>query len=181
MKKTISKGILLAILWLSIGFTSAKAQSATAKQFHYQDYVGENPDADADISLVSDYLKKLVGGDVDKATSMLATGFTGYGPGPGDSSNVHQVTEGWKHGDSVQLNRKNDFVAATFNVKSGDLAGHWVEVWGTYSFTENGKDVKFPYQYSAHVKNGKIDRDNIYYDQLYIVKALGFTVTPPAK
>ena len=133
------------------------------------------------ITLVSDYVNKLVAGDVDKAISMLASNFKGYGPGPGDSSTVQMVADGWKHGDSVQLNRKDDFVSATFNVKSGDLAGHWVEMWGTYSFTENGKDVKFPYQYSAHVKNGKIDRDYIYYDQLYIVKALGYTVTPPAK
>ena len=181
MKKTITNGFLLAILMLAIGFTSAKAQSPTAKQPRYKDIVGENPDAEADIKLVSDYVNKLVAGDVDKATSMLASNFIGYGPGPADSGNVQKVAEGWKYSDSVQQNRKVDFVAQTFNVKSGDLAGHWVAMWCTYSFTQNGKDVKFPYQYTARVKNGKINRDNIYYDQLYILKALGYTVTPPGK
>jgi ketosteroid isomerase-like protein len=181
MNKTITKGFVLAILMLSIAFTSANAQSDSAKQPHYKDFVGENADADADIKLVSDYVHKLVAGDVDKATAMLASNYKGYGPGPGDSATAQMVAEGWKHSDSVQLNRKDEFVAATFNVKSGDLAGHWVEMWGTYSFTENGKDVKFPYQYSAHLKNGKIDRDYIYYDKLYVLTALGYTVTPPAK
>src|ERR1017187_4728609 len=66
MNKTITKGFVLAILMLSVGFTSANAQSATAKQPQYKDFVAENPDADADIKLVSDYVHKLVAGDVDK-------------------------------------------------------------------------------------------------------------------
>ena len=91
------------------------------------------------------------------------------------------VAESWKQNDSVQTNRKAEYVVATFVVKQGELAGHWVEMWGTYSFTENGKDVKFPYQYSAHLKDGKIDRDYIYFDRLSILEALGYTITPPAK
>jgi hypothetical protein len=130
---------------------------------------------------VSDYVHNLVSGDIDKATAVLASGFKGYGPSLNDSGDIQSVAAGWRHSDSVQQNRKVEFVSATFNVKSGDLAGHWVEMWGTYSFTEKGKDVKFPYQYSAHVKNGKIDMDYIYYDVLYILKALGYTVTPPSQ
>lgn len=181
MKQPTTKGFSLAILILSIGFVSAKAQPTTTKTPVYKDFVGENPNADADIKLVSDYVHNLVAGEVDKATSMLASNYKGYGPGPGDSSTVQTVNAGWKQSDSLQLNRKDDFVTATFNVKSGDLAGHWVEMWGTYSFTENGKDVKFPYQYSAHLKDGKIDRDYLYYDRLYILTTLGYTLTPPAK
>jgi ketosteroid isomerase-like protein len=56
-----------------------------------------------------------------------------------------------------------------------------VSTWGTYSFTENGKDVKVPFQFTARVKNGKINRSVVYYDQLAIMKTLGFTVTPPTK
>ncbi len=181
MKKPITRCLLLAMLMLSVGFISAKAQTAPAKMMHYKDFVNENPDADADIALVSDYVNKLVAGDVDKAVSMLTSNFMGYGPGFADSAAAPQLAMAWKHNDSVQLNRKVDFVTATFNVKSGDLGGHWVELWGTYSFTENGKAVKFPFQYSAHVKAGKIDRDYIYFDNLYILKTLGYTIMPPAK
>ncbi|HMG66228.1 MAG TPA: hypothetical protein VK588_01035 [Chitinophagaceae bacterium] len=181
MRQPNTKALLLTILVSALGFTSVNAQPTTTKQPVYKDFVGENPNADADIKLVSDYVHNLVAGDVDKATSMLASNYRGYGPGPGDSSTVETVNQGWKQSDSVQLNRKNDFVSATFNVKSGDLAGHWVEMWGSYSFTENGKDVRFSYQYSAHLKNGKIDRDFLYYDKLYILTTLGYTLTPPAK
>lgn len=180
MKRAITIGFLLATLMVAICVTSAKAQS-TSTQIHYSDMVGDNTDAEADIKLVSDYVNTIVAGDVNKATSMLAGNFMGYGPGPDDSANLQQTTDSWKKNYTMQQNRKADFVAETFNVKSGDNAGHWVSTWGTYSFTQNGKSIKFPYQYTAHVKNGKIDKDVIYFDQLYILKTLGYTVTPPSK
>ena len=182
MKKGISKTLLLAITMLCIGFTSVYAQPSTTKPPKYKDWVGENPNADADIKLVSDYVDNLVAGQIDKAVSVLAANFKGFGSSTGkDSGDAKMVAESWKQNDSVQTNRKAEYVVATFVVKQGELAGHWVEMWGTYSFTENGKDVKFPYQYSAHLKDGKIDRDYIYFDRLSILEALGYTITPPAK
>jgi ketosteroid isomerase-like protein len=179
MKKTCTTGLLLATLLLFIG-TKSMAQSANAPQTKYKDMIGENPAADADIKLVGNYLNTIID-DVDKATAMLAAEYKGYGPGPDDSSTVIQVNESWKKGNSTQTNRKTEFLPETFNVKSGDLEGHWVSTWGTYSFTENGKDVKVPFQFTARVKNGKINRSVVYYDQLAIMKTLGFTVTPPTK
>jgi ketosteroid isomerase-like protein len=181
MKKTISKTLLLALLMVCFGFTSAYAQPSTTKTPRYKDFVGENPNADADIKFVSDYVDRLVAGEVDKAVSMLASNYKAFGPSINDSADAKMIAESWKHNDSVQTNRKADYVVATFIVKQGELAGHWVEMWGTYSFTENGKEVRFPYQYSAHLKDGKIDRDYIYYDRLSILEALGYTITPPAK
>ena len=64
-------------------------------------------------------------------------------------------------------------------MKTGDLKGNWVSLWGDYSFTQNGKDLKFPFQYTARVTKGKIDIDRIYYDRLYILQTLGYKVTPP--
>jgi hypothetical protein len=182
MKKLVTSNFLLSILVLAISITAAKAQKTPpTKAMHYADFVTANPNADADVKLVTDYVNNLIGGNIDKAMASVTSGYWGYGPGPGDSTNVQQTTDTWKQNYTTQQNRKVEFVAETFNVKMGDQAGHWVSTWGTYSFTENGKDVKFPYQYTAHVKNGKIDKDVIYYDQLYILKTLGYTVTPPGK
>lgn len=181
MKKTFSLSLFLATLLVAISITPAKSQSSPPAKVSYHDVIGDNPDAEADIKLVTDYVNNLVNGDVDNAISVLTPGYKGYGPGPGDSTNVQQTADSWKKGNADQKNRKVGFVAETFNVKGGDLAGHWVSTWGNYSFTENGKDISFPYQYTAHVINGKIDQDRIYYDQLYILKTLGYTVTPPAK
>ena len=180
MKKTIKTGILMAALILAACVPSAKAQTSSSAP-SYSDMVGQNPDAEADIKVVSDYLNTLIiAGDVDKATSMLTSNFMGYGPGPEDSADLQKTIDTWKQNVTTQQNRKVGFVQETFNVKSGEQAGHWVSVWGSYSCTQNGKDLKFPFQYTAHVTNGKIDKDLVYYDQLYIVKALGYTVTPPS-
>ncbi len=154
---------------------------ATVSAQSYSDMVSENPNAEADIKVVSDYLTTLLNdGDVDKATSMLSSDFMDYGPGPEDSADLQKTIDIWKQNVSVQQNRKVNFVAETFNVKSGDLAGHWVSVWGNYSCSQNGKDLRFPFQYTAHVSDGKIDQDRVYYDQLYILKTLGYSVTPPS-
>lgn len=162
---------------VAISVTTAKAQS----QMKYSDMVGENPNADADITLVSNYLKNLLNeGDVDKATAMLTSNYKSNGPGTDDSSPLQKAITTWKQNVIKQQNRKMEFVAEAFNVKSGDQAGHWVSVWGTCSCTQDGKNLKFPIQYTAHVTNGKIDRNIVYYDQLYIAKAPGYTVTPPA-
>ncbi len=181
MKKTCTKGLLFAALMMVIGFNSVAQSPASSKQPTYKDFISENPDADADIKLVSDYVNTIVNGDVDKATAMLSPGFKGYGPGAGDSSTAQEINKRWKESNAMQTDRKTNFLAETFNVKSGDLEGHWVATWGDYTFTQNGKVVKFPFQYTARVKDGKINRDIIYYDQLPILTALGYTITPPSK
>ncbi|MEO6232725.1 MAG: hypothetical protein ABJB11_10720 [Ferruginibacter sp.] len=180
MKKTLAKSLIVATLLLGIGITSAKAQSAMDKPPRYKDMVTENKDAEADIKLVTDFINALVANDLDKAKSVLAGNYMGYGPGPADSANAEQVIASWKENNSRNDNRKVGFLSETFNVTSGEQAGHWVSTWGNYSFTQNGKEVKFPYQYTAHVKDGKITADFVYYDNLYILKTLGYTITPPA-
>ena len=77
------------------------------------------------------------------------------------------------------MNRKVSFVTQTFKVLLGDLKGSWVSLWGNYSFTQGGKNVSFPFQYTARVSSGKIDTDRIYYDRMFIMQTLGFKVTPP--
>ncbi len=78
MKKAITTGFLLVILMLAINVPSAKAQN-TAAQPGYKDMISENPNAEADIKIVSDYVNNLVAGNVDKATSVLAGNYLGYG------------------------------------------------------------------------------------------------------
>lgn len=178
MKQSSPKGLLLTALLLLICIASF-AQSSKPSQPKYADMIGANPAAEADIKLVSDYLNAIII-DVDKATGMLAADYKGFGPGPDDSATIQQINESWKKSNSTQANRKTEFLPETFNVKSGDLGGHWVSTWGTYSFSQSGKDVKVPFQFTARVKNGRINRSVVYYDQLAIMKTLGFTVTPPA-
>lgn len=176
MKKTIRLSLLFTILLLTVFAIRTQAQPA---QPSYKDVVAENPDADADIKIVGDFLNTLASGDLEKTKSLLSEGFKGYGPGPNDSSTTEQTISSWKEMYNTQTNRKFAFVTTTFRVLSGNLKGDWVSVWGNYSFTQNGKDISFPFQYTAKVTDGKIETDFTYYDRLYIIEALGFKVTPP--
>jgi ketosteroid isomerase-like protein len=159
--------------------TGIQAQTAPSSQSSYKDMVGENPNADADIKLVGDFLNYLVSGDLDKAKSLLAENFKGYGPSPTDSTTTEQTIRSWKENCEVQSNRKIGFMPTTFRVLSGDQKGDWVALWGNYSFTQNGKNISFPFQYTTRVSDGKINLDLIYYDKMYILQTLGYKVTPP--
>ena len=168
---------------LTVITTTAQAQSKTTAQPRYKDVVGDNPSAEADMKVVSDWVRSLTAGltagDLDKAKMLMADNYKGYGPSPNDSSTTEQTISAWQQNYKTTSNRKVSFVTQTFRVKTGDLKGNWVSLWGDYSFTQNGKDVKFPFQYTARVTNGKIDTDRIYYDRMYMLQTLGYKVTPP--
>ncbi len=54
MKKTIQLTLLFAALLLTVIATTAQAQSKTPAQPRYKDVIGENPNAEADMKVVSD-------------------------------------------------------------------------------------------------------------------------------
>lgn len=178
MKKIIF--FLATFLLLSVLTSKVKAQSGSNAQPSYKDMIGENTNAEADMKVVSDFVNALTSGDLVKAKSLLADNYKGHGPAPTDSSTVEQTMSTWQENYKTQSDRKIGFVTETFKVLQGDLQGDWVSLWGDYTFTQSGKTITFPLQYTAHVANGKIDRDGVYYDRLYIVQSLGYTLTPPA-
>jgi ketosteroid isomerase-like protein len=179
MKKNIQLCLLMAAALFLFSVAKTQAQSAAPAAYHQKDMIGDNPTADRDIKAVSDFTYAIVSGDIPKVKTLLADKFKGYGPAPTDSASAEQMTKMWQENYKTQSDRKVNFVAQSFRVLSGDLQGNWVSVWGDYTFTSDGKTVQFPYQCTYHVTNGKIDSSRIYYDQLYIVQKLGFTLTPP--
>jgi hypothetical protein len=85
------------LVLLLIGPIATKAQPSKATAPKYKDMVADNPNADADIKLVEDYLNLLASGNADKAKSLLADNYMAYGPSPADSSNAdRQLTAGRK-------------------------------------------------------------------------------------
>ncbi len=172
-KKLLRVPIVLLLLAVSqITYSQNKEQS-------YKDIVIENPDAEVDIKVVNDYVKALVNNEMDKAEQLLAEKYIGFGPAVNDSINKLESINSWKEIHKVRTNQKVGFVTQTFRVLQGNLQGDWVSQWGTYSFTQNGKEVKLPYQYTARVANGKINRSSIYFDNLSVLLQLGYKITPP--
>ena len=173
--------VLFSMMFLFLISLSVKSQSQSAQssQMRYKDRAAENPNADADIKVVENFLNSLISGDLDKAKSQLASNFKGYGPAPADSVNAMQTINNWKENYTKQSDRKVDFVTNSLRVLTGIHKGDWVLVWGTYSFTQNSKSIALPFQYTARVVNGKIDTDITYYDRLYVMETLGYKLTPP--
>ncbi len=157
------------------------AQTPTAPTPSYKEMIVDNPNAEADLKVVSDYIKQTAAGDIAKAKSLLADTYMEYGPGSKDSADVAKVVSDWENSYKVTSNRSIGFVQQTFRVTSGPQKGDWVSVWGTYAFTQNGKSVSFPLQITALVANGKIQRTIVYFNELDIITQLGYTITPPAQ
>jgi len=142
---------------------------------------GENTNADKDLKTVSNFINALVAGDFTTAKSLMADNYKASGPSPKDSATRDQEITNWTEGNKTQTDRKTSFVSETFRVLQGDQKVDWVSVWGDYSFTQNGTTVKFPYQYTAHLTDGKIDRSFVYYDRQYISETLGYKLVPPGQ
>ena len=165
----------------STSTAATTTQSSDSSKPRYSDIVTENPNAEADIKVVSDLMNALVAADTVTAKALLANNYMGYGPSSADSANSEKTISNWQANYKTQTNLKVNFLSESFRVKSGPQQGDWVSVWGDYSFTQDGKDIKFPLQYTAKVNNGKVETDRVYYDNLHIVQQLGYTVTPPVK
>ncbi len=174
--KTLFRFPLVA-LTASLLFVSASAQAQNTPR--YKDVVVDNPTAEADMKVVGDFVNALVSGDLDKAKSLAAPTYIGRGPSRLDSANIDKELTSWKANYKTQSDRKVAFVTQTFKVLSGNLKGNWVSLWGDYTFTQAGKTITFPFQYTASVADGKVTSARIYYDNLYILSQLGFKVTPP--
>ncbi|MBP6235404.1 MAG: nuclear transport factor 2 family protein [Saprospiraceae bacterium] len=145
----------------------------------YKDVVVQNPNADADMKVVGDYVRSLVSGDLDKAKSLMDPNYIGRGPSRIDSANVEKTLTNWQANYKTQTDRKVTFVTQTHKVLSGIYKGEWVSLWGNYTFTQTGKTITFPFQLTAGVADGKIKSSIIYFDNLYVATQLGFKLTPP--
>lgn len=157
----------------------AQAQTTPATPTPYTDAVGINPNADQDIAVVSAFVTAIVSGDQDKARGLAGPNFIGYGPARADSANLEQTLKSWQNTYKVQQNRKTSFVQLTSRVKVGPYKGDWVSLRGNYSFTQDGKAIKFPFQQQCKVADGKVVISMIYYDRLAVRQELGYKIVPP--
>jgi len=180
MKTTKTTCLILASLLFGISSTNVQAQTTDATSAYQKENIKENPTADQDTKVLADYTNALlVSGDLDKAKSFLADNFNGHGPGVNDSATAEQVIATWKENYKTQTNRKVNFVENSWLVTDGIYKGKWAVMWGEYDCTVDGKDVRVPFQTTAHIVDGKIDYSVSYWDNLSIFQSLGYTLTPP--
>ena len=143
-----------------------------------------NPNWEADIQLVADYVSKLTTHDMEGARAFLADNYKGYGPGGNDSTDREAVIAQWTATNADYANIKLNYVAYSEKVteenKLKNLIGTWVQLWGTFSGDhKSGKTITFPFHANFRVENAKVLTSRIYYDRLQVLTDLGYTVTPP--
>lgn len=175
MKKILNVSVLTTLLLLVFAMQLSAQDNAVS----YKDVVVENPEPEVDMKVVVDYVNFCANGKLDELRGILSDNYMAYGPGAKDSVNTEQLINQWKENYKVQSNRKVTQITQTFRVLSGNLQGDWVNLWGTYNFTQNGKDLTLPFQLTAQVKDGKLERSTIYYNEVPLLLELGFTLTPP--
>lgn len=176
MKTLLKTTVLVAFLFVG-QFTSAQEE----KKKSFNEAVTQNPTAEEDLKVVTDYLDAIINNKMDIAESLLADTYVSNGPSNGESSTKAEEIANWKQAHKVRTKQKNEYVVNTWRVLDGNFKGDWVSIWGTYTFTENGVEIILPYQYTASVDGGKIKAAVIYYDNLAVVTAMGYTLTPPEK
>lgn len=166
---------------LSIALILFIGQVTSAQESSFNDRVTQNPNADKDLQVVSDYLDAIVNNKLEKAKSLLADNFVLNGPSDGDTETKAEVISNWEETHKVRTNQENEFVVNTWRVLEGEYLGDWVSVWGTYSFTENSQDIKLPYHLTAKVADGKIQNAIIYYNNLAVARKMGYELTQTQK
>jgi hypothetical protein len=176
MKTLLKTTVLVAFLFIG---QITSAQEKESKSFN--ETVTQNPTAEEDIKVVADYLDAIINNKMAIAESLLADTYVSSGPSNGETSTKAEEIAAWKNAHKVRTNQKNEYVVNTWRVLDGNFKGDWVSIWGTYTFTENGIEIILPYQYTASVEGGKITGAVIYYDNLAVVTAMGYTMTLPSK
>lgn len=157
----------------------AQAQNAPASTLRYKDVVVDNPNAEADMKVVGDFVNALMTEDLTKARSLMASNYMDYGPGYADSANADQVIKSWTENYKVEKNRKVSSLMQTFRVNSGPQKGDWVSIWLTYTATVNDKPIVMPLYAVLKLADGKVVWQRDYFDNMSVAKQLGYKVTPP--
>gem|GEM_PF-1033679 len=185
MKKVNGSILFFAALLITIFGTSGCDQTTTNvvdtetvkdTVLKYKDFIGENPNAEADMKVVSDFVNACVNEDTIKAKSLLDANYLGFGPSINDSATALEEINAWKENYKIHSDRKVSFITQTYRVLVGDRKGDWVSLMGDYSCTLNEKKMKMPFQLTARLLDGKIVGAITYWDKKYLSETLGYNL-----
>ena len=106
MKKVNGSFLFFAALLITIFGTSGCDQTTTNlvdtetvkdTVLKYKDFIGENPNAEADMKVVSDFVNACVNEDTIKAKSLLDANYLGFGPSINDSATAFEEINAWNY------------------------------------------------------------------------------------
>lgn len=182
--KTLPTMLLRAILHsatIAALFVSCSAPCPPAEVHFAHPVLSVPPEADANRAVVEAFLNACIMADTVAMRAAMAPGYHELlQTVPEDTSDADKTISDWVRIDSSRTDQKLTVDAIeAIRYASGKWEGDWVHVWGTYSALHKatGKTFKLPFFFDSQLKDGKLLRSYMYYDELSVYKQLG--VAPP--
>lgn len=137
--------------------------------------------AEEHLSIAKATVKAYEEGDWDEMRSFLAEDARIYGVGNTDSMDVDQTLTYWSRGrDDANPNLSEKETWLPVSIEEGPREGNWVFYWGRNTLTyKNGEDISFPFHVSMKMEDDRISEAHFYYDNMKIIRALGYAISPP--
>jgi len=122
---------------------------------------------EANIQMATDFVNASVGGDADKVRTIAHSDYWDYGPGAKDSISLDDFLSAWAETSAARTDQDPGIVAATaLTVNEGNLAGDWVNMWGTYTAKQGDYTFDVPWHRVFLIEEGKIIMSRAWYDRL---------------
>lgn len=137
--------------------------------------------ADADLQTAKATVAAYERGDWEKLRSNLSEDAVIYGLGNFDSLNVDETISYWTKGREKAfptLDEAGTWLAVS--IPEGPGKGNWVYHWGVNTLTyDNGETITFPYHVAIKIEDNKVAETHFYYDNMKIIRHLGYALSPP--
>ena len=122
---------------------------------------------EANIQMAIDFVNSSVGGDADKVRSIVHSDYWDYGPGAKDSLSLDDFLSAWAETSAARTEQDPGIMITTaLTVNEGDLAGDWVNMWGTYTAKQGDFTFNVPWHRVFFIEDGKIVMSRAWYDRL---------------
>lgn len=140
-----------------------------------------NQSAEDDLATAKATMKAYETGDWENLRSHLQEHATIYGLGHFDSMTVDETisywTDGRKNAEPILADN-----GSWLNVSQteGNQKGDWVYHWGNNTISyDNGESVTFPFHIALKMQDHKVIEAHFYYDNMKIIRAMGYALSPP--
>ena len=140
----------------------------------------ENHD-EVNLATVEKYQKALKAQDYETIASLLSDSYVGYGPSIGDSTNRDDALTNYKY-NMEHLYKKLEFQGSqnivVTNYKNG-VPVEWVSSWGKLyvKYREHGNEAEIWSNTIFQVKDGKIQKSFIFYNEADALRQAGYKYT----
>ena len=122
---------------------------------------------EANIQMAKDFVIAVLSGDHEKARSFAHSEYYDFGPGSKDSLSLDEFLAAWETTTAARTDQDPGIMIGTaLTVNEGDLAGDWVNLWGSYTAKQGDYEFNVPWHRVFLVQDGKFVMSRSWFDRL---------------